>query len=66
MDKEIINVAIQALDKEIANNPTAQLLKERGRLRMMVCDHEGALADLQQAARMDPDLLAGLSGAFKA
>ena len=46
MDKEIINVAIQALDKEIANNPTAQLLKERGRLRMMVGDHEGALADL--------------------
>ena len=65
MDKEIINVAIQALDKEIANNPTAQLLKERGRLRMIVGDDEGALADLQQAARMDPDLLAGLSGAFK-
>ena len=54
------------MDKEMANTPTAQLLKERGRGRMMVGEHEGAWADLQQAARMDPDLLAGLSGAFKA
>lgn len=65
MNEEIIGMAIKALDQEIEKTPTAQLLKERGRLRMMIGDHEGALADLQAAARMDPQLLADLNGQFK-
>lgn len=65
MDNELIKMAIAAMDAEIAAEPTAQLLKERGRLRMMAGDHEGAMADLREAARLDPQLLRELSGMFK-
>lgn len=56
---------IQALTDELEQNgENANVLKERGRLRMMSGDHSGAIADLKRAAELDPTIMEGISGEF--
>ena len=56
---------IQALTDELEQNgDNANVLKERGRLRMMSGDHSGAIADLKRAAELDPTIMEGISGEF--
>ena len=44
MDEQIIRLAIQTLDTEIQTEPqNARLYKERGRLYMMLGEHEAAI-----------------------
>lgn len=60
-----INIAIEALTAEIEKEPqNATLYRERGRLRMMAGDKDGAMADLRQAVQLDPTILEGVEGAF--
>ena len=56
---------IDAISEELKKKPSAQLLKERGRLRMMNGDKEGAIDDIQKAIEMDCSLLKDLKGEFK-
>lgn len=67
MDKEVLDMAIQAITSEIERNPQdAHLLKERGRLHMMRGDKELAMRDLMQAAVIAPHLLDDMNGHFYA
>ncbi len=67
MEKELIEVAIQALTAEIEQNPQdAHLLKERGRLHMMAGEKDLAMHDLMAAAAIDPHLLDDMNGHFHA
>ncbi len=67
MDELLIKAAIEAISKEIGDSPqNATLYKERGRLRRMVGDEAGAMADLRQALEIDPSLLDDLqNGRFE-
>ena len=44
--------------------PTATLYKERGRLRMLAGDSQGAMDDIRKAAELDPSMLEQFSGKF--
>lgn len=44
-----------ALDKAIANAPTAVLFKNRGQARRELKNYAGALADYREAIRLDPE-----------
>lgn len=56
---------IKALTDELEQNgDNANVLKERGRLKMMAGDHAGAIADLKRAAEIDPTIMDGISGEF--
>ena len=50
MDKNILQAGIDAITQAISESPTAILYKERGRLRMLSGDSEGAMEDIQKAA----------------
>ena len=54
---------IKALTDELEQNGD-NVLKERGRLKMMAGDHAGAIADLKRAAEIDPTIMDGISGEF--
>ena len=43
MEKEILMAGIEALSQAISAEPTATLYKERGRLRMLAGDSQGAM-----------------------
>ena len=61
-----IDVLIKAMDEEIKRNgENANVLKERGRLKMLSGDHAGAIADLKRATQLDPSIVDNLSGSFK-
>ena len=56
---------IKALTDELEQNgENANVLKERGRLKMMAGDHPGAIADLKLAAELDPTIMESISGEF--
>ena len=52
----------EELEKEGSN---ANLLKERGRLRMLIGDKKGAMEDLRQAVSLDPSIVENINGEFK-
>jgi len=65
MEQDIISLAIEAITQEIEKNPQdAYLYKERGRLRRMNGDEKGAMEDLREAVRLDPDILGKIDGKF--
>jgi len=67
MEKEVIEMAIQALTEEIEkDSKNAVLLKERGRLHLMAGETALAMHDLMAAAAADPHLLDGMNGHFHA
>lgn len=56
---------IDAMTAELEQNgENANVLKERGRLRMMNGDHVGAVSDLKRAAELDPTIIDVISGKF--
>lgn len=57
MNEEVIKMAIDAITQEIEKAPTAQLYKERGRLRMMIKDEQGAMQDLREAIKLNPEVV---------
>lgn len=60
-----LDLLIEAMNEEIAKNgENANILKERGRLKMMKGDHSGAMADLKRAVQLDPSLVDSISGNF--
>ena len=64
MDKFILEAGISELTKAIEQEPTATLFKERGRLKMLCGDQQGAIADFGKAAQLDPSLMTELCGKF--
>lgn len=56
---------IDAISEELKREPSANLYKERGRLRMLNGDSVGAMHDLQEASRLDPHILDGIQGEFR-
>ena len=65
MEQDIITLAIQAISKEILLHPDdANLYKERGRLRKMNGDEKGAIEDLQEAIKRNPEILTEIEGKF--
>lgn len=64
MDKNILQAGIDAITQAISESPTAILYKERGRLRMLSGDSEGAMEDIQKAAELDSSFLEELNGRF--
>ncbi len=66
MDNNIIQTMIEAMTRELEKNgPNANVLKERGRLKMLLGDKKGAMDDLRQAVAMDPGIVDAISGEFK-
>ncbi len=66
MDNNIIQTMIEAMTQELEKNgPNANILKERGRLRMLLGDKNGAMDDLRQAVALDPSIVDTISGEFK-
>lgn len=58
MDKTMIQAAIEVLTQEIDKDKNnAILLKERGRLRSLAGDSQGAMSDLREAIKLDPNLI---------
>ncbi len=47
------------------NGPNANILKERGRLKMVLGDKKGAMDDLRQAVLLDPSIVDNISGDFR-
>lgn len=64
MEKAIFMAGIETLTQAIAESPTATLYKERGRLRMLTGDRQGAMDDIRKAAELDPSMLEQLNGKF--
>lgn len=57
---------IAAMTKELeSSGPNANLLKERGRLKMLAGDKKGAMDDLRQAVLLDPSIVEHINGEFK-
>ena len=57
---------IDAMTRELeSGGPNANILKERGRLRMLAGDKKGAMEDLRQAVRLDPSIVEHINGEFK-
>ncbi len=66
MDNNIIQTMIEAMTQELEKNgPNANILKERGRLKMLLGDQKGAMDDLRQAVALDPGIVDSISGEFK-
>ncbi|MDE5560394.1 MAG: tetratricopeptide repeat protein [Bacteroidaceae bacterium] len=66
MDKDIIRAMIEAMTKELDNEgPNANILKERGRLKMLLGDKKGAMDDLRKAIALDPTIIDTISGEFR-
>ncbi len=66
MDNNIMQTMIEAMTRELEKNgPNANVLKERGRLKMLLGDKKGAMDDLRQAVAMDPGIVDAISGEFK-
>lgn len=66
MDNNIINAMIEGMNLDIEQNgPNANILKERGRLKMLLGDKKGAMEDLKEAVKLDPSIVDNISGEFK-
>lgn len=62
--KEILKVALDYLDKAIAEHPTAELYMQRGRIYNELGDKQRALEDAAKAYQMDTAMMFGTSGEF--
>ncbi len=57
---------IAAMNEELEKEgPNANILKERGRLKMLIGDKIGAMEDLRQAVALDPSIVDHINGEFK-
>ena len=57
---------IDAMTEELEKDgPNANLLKERGRLRMLIGDKKGAMEDLRQAVILDRSIVENINGEFR-
>lgn len=66
MENNLITAMIDAMTQELQEHgPNANLLKERGRLKMILGDKKGAMQDLRQATSLDPSIVEHISGEFK-
>ncbi len=66
MNNDMIRTMIAAMTHELEQGgPNANILKERGRLRMLLGDKNGAMDDLRQAVQLDPSIVDTISGEFR-
>lgn len=62
----MISAMIEAMNAELEKNgPNANILKERGRLKMAIGDKKGAMEDLREAVKLDPSIVDNINGEFK-
>lgn len=65
MDNSIVKAMIEAMTQELEKDgPNANILKERGRLKMVLGNKKGAMDDLRQAVALDPSIVDTISGEF--
>ena len=66
MEQNFISAMINAMTEELEKDgPNANILKERGRLKMLIGDKKGAMEDLRQAVSTDPSIVENINGEFK-
>lgn len=66
MEQNFISAMINAMTEELEKDgPNANILKERGRLKMLIGDKRGAMEDLRQAVSIDPSIVENINGEFK-
>ncbi len=66
MDKLMLRAAIDAISQEINKEPeNALLLRERGRLYMMIGEREAAMQDMCAAVKLKPELVNDINGEFR-
>ena len=66
MEQNFISAMIKAMTEELEKDgPNANILKERGRLKMLIGDKKGAMEDLRQAVSLDPSIVKNINGEFK-
>ena len=67
MNELALRMAIEAITAELSASPSQpHLLKERGRLLMILGDKAAAMADLREALRLDPTIVSDLhNGSFE-
>lgn len=66
MEQNFISAMIDAMTEELEKDgPNANLLKERGRMRMLMGDKKGAMEDLRQAVALDPSIVENINGEFR-
>ena len=63
---QMLDTLIAEMSKDLEQNgPNPYVLKERGRLKMLQGDHEGAMADLRLAVQLKPEIMKEISGVFE-
>ena len=66
MEQNFISAMIDAMTEELEKDgPNANILKERGRLRMLMGDKKGAMEDLRQAVILDRSIVENINGEFR-
>ena len=66
MEQNFLSAMIKAMTEELEKDgPNANILKERGRLKMLIGDKKGAMEDLRQAVSLDPSIVENINGEFK-
>ena len=66
MEQNFISAMINAMTEELEKDgPNANILKERGRLKMLIGDKKGAMEDRSQAVSIDPSIVENINGEFK-
>jgi hypothetical protein len=66
MENNMISAMIEAMNAELEKNgPNANILKERGRLKMVIGNKKGAMEDLREAVKLDPSIVDNINGEFK-
>ena len=62
----MISAMIEAMNAELEKNGhNENILKERGRLKMVIGDKKGAMEDLREAVKLDPSIVDNINGEFK-
>ena len=62
----MISAMIEAMNAELEKNgPNANILKERGRLKMVIGDKKGAMEVLREAVKLDTSIVDNINGEFK-
>lgn len=66
MEENMIKAMIDAMTEELKKDgPNANILKERGRMKMLIGDKKGAMDDLREAVNLDPSIVESISGEYK-
>lgn len=66
MEQNFISAMINAMTEELEKDgPNANILKERGRLKMLIGDKKGAMEDLRLAVSIDPSIVENINGEFR-